>query len=306
MCVSGPRTAMTWCQKEVLKENMDLVCAVKVLACHCGSINTGCNWFHKFARFISCCCHGEGERSSAVIKQACCHKVVYTTWWCVSVCGYRHVDYRSWHLPPDSLSPLDSYQVQHVVVALFFQPSVTFPPWNSVALPSPWWPLTVFSTVNSVPLLRCIRCAGPFVGLQSTQPTSPPASCLCLTEAQGRLKDTSLNWCLAPYCVCMCLCCAHLSVSNVAVVSMSRLWCVDLWAWPLWIRLALCGALHAARLGHMLTVWHVSPALLSHWTHNAISIHTHTERATVTGALCPGCCCSCSVPVVAAESMVLL
>lgn len=50
---------------------MDLVCAVRVLACHCASINTGCDWFYKSARFNSCC-HGEGEGSHAVFKQASC------------------------------------------------------------------------------------------------------------------------------------------------------------------------------------------------------------------------------------------
>lgn len=45
-------------------------------------------------------------------------------------------------------------------------------------------------------------------------------------------------------------------------------------------------------------------ALNTYWQ-AVISIHTHTERATVTGPLCPGCCC-CAVAVVAVDLMVLL
>lgn len=69
---------MIWCHKEFFKKKMaNLVCVVRVSVYHFGGINAVCDSLYKFARFNSCC-YGEGERSHTVIKQACCHKDMYT------------------------------------------------------------------------------------------------------------------------------------------------------------------------------------------------------------------------------------
>lgn len=271
---------------------MDLVRVVRVLACHCGSVNTGCDWFYKFGRFTSCCCHGEGATSRALIKQACCHKVVYTTSWCVSVCVSTTAADTS-HLR--FLSSLASCH------RCYFS-CRAWPLRHYILLP---WPMTLLSTlpfcvpVKMHPLCRALcRVDATAVVLLSTQPTSPPASCLCSSEARGRLKVTPLNRCLAPDCVCASLLCTSVPTlpcsrrpGNRALTCEPGLsgltWlCAALFARPGWVTCSQCDTFppRCSRIEHTLTG-------CDQHSHPHRACHRH--RSPLSRLLLLQCCCRC-------------
>lgn len=152
MCGNGLRMATIWCHKEFFFKKMaDLVCVVRVSAHHFGGINTACDSLYKFARFNGGY-YGARERSHTVIKQACCHEDVHTTSLCVSVCRYEHVRYSSCFVTPISHNTHTFTRLSFFLMFLWslacYYPvhsscSLTSLPTDSVAPPSPRWPMTL-------------------------------------------------------------------------------------------------------------------------------------------------------------------
>lgn len=151
------------------KKLANLVCVISVSAYHFGGINTVCDSLYKFARFNSCC-YGEGERNHTVIKQACCHKDMYTivrvAYVAASTSGTAAV---SWlpnfpeytHLLSHDFSFLLRFLWSPACHNPLYFPRTVWPLRQHILLPRPLaddlWPRS--GHFHSVCLLRRIHCA---------------------------------------------------------------------------------------------------------------------------------------------------
>lgn len=223
-----------------------------VSAYHFGGINTVCDSLYKFARFNSCC-YGEGERSHTVIRQACCHKDMYTiarvAYVAASTSGTAAV---SWlpnypeytHLLSHDFSFLLRFLWSPACYNPLYFPRTVWPlrQHYSIAPHSSRWPMTSFRTlpfcvlVKMHPLCNALLIGSKVFCVYATA----EAKCIYRVEllscaavhwvdiitcvlrqwspgtAQGHLTFQP-NPCLAPDCVR-----SHLSACNIAAFSTSH------------------------------------------------------------------------------------
>lgn len=108
---------------------------------------------------------------------------------------------------------------------LFYPPSMTSLPAYSSTLPFPWWPMTLFSTLHCCMLVKMHPLCSALCWVRTilcvnnsscaTVHLANIITCVLFEWSPGTAQGHFTQLLLPPDCVC--LCCAHLSVSNVAM-----------------------------------------------------------------------------------------